>query len=990
VTNPIAQSSTLNPQSPFSPASVPTSLNDKRQNATFPTLNPPKMNTMVYAPDVNILIAHNAQTMDVSKDIVRGEVQRKENSASSLFFTLANPELRYTSGSISRMDRIACFLTRTNKLQVFSGYLDTIPWMQAYPGTVDFRATCTIKRLLHTWWNPALPSSQNLFDQIGNSTNQSDSGIGTILQNILIQVGKWDPSQIHIQNFPPEFLTFLNNYMVTSNMTANNAAIGQAYTALILGSDQSPGPMSAVGYQAGDPVGTPITAANANSAFYLAQIVQAVDARGMGPNVNTTADTQTVQQTATGLVGSRDQSVQEAGQQLTQYATNQQLQNSASDAAILAFACCMVESGGGTPELLMYANNQDPDSLSYYHDQLSTNGSSEGLFQQQATGNWGTTAQRMNPYSSAGMFLDKLQSVTGWRNMDPGQAIQAVQNGAATNVGLYDTAVLEASKMVQAYRAAQTGASTAANVITAQIPGFSSLTTGLGGGVNPTSSVMNTAMGVATTSPNMPGAVDTVTGKPNPDSEGAINAAMVYIATPYSQTLGGGNTPGVGLDCSGMVQAAFRSIGQQIPRNTGQQLAGLEKIPLAAAGRGDILQTRGGGHTGIYLGGGMWVQTGGPPGVPGHVEAINPLQAYAALHVCNNGGVDSLAAWQPSSTMGPGSVPGTGSGGQIGTGGDASGQEPIARNLFTYMFSPTNYASSFADFTTGEKAYIDDQPLIQVVSAMAGASLRNFQSSPTGDLLFYYPDPFGMDGKPTIFNLEDIELTDCHIDLSDDALTTHVYVDGDLQMLGEADSALGWLTTSGVATVENDWLYRRLITAAPGDVDSSLTAQQLMNRFGVRPYRQTYQVAGNADLEFLLACKIFMGKWAAQYTTNLGLTFLPELYPGYRISLVGHNLSVYVGAVTHVFDWERGFRTMATVSAAGNPNANTTIFSSMPGFLNPVQSAPDASNRTTTGSRQTGPGFANPLAGSLLDGTLSGDNSGAGGLRPFTTVSPIE
>jgi cell wall-associated NlpC family hydrolase len=990
VTNPIAQSSTMNPQSPGSVASIPTAVNDLRQNATFPTLNPPQMKTLVYAPDVQITIAHNAIMLDLSADIVRGEVQRKENAASSLFFTVSNPDLRYTSGALSRMDRINCFLTRTNKVQVFSGYLDNIPWMQAYPGTVDFRATCTIKRLLHTWWNPALPSSQLLFNQIDNAVGTEDSGIGSILQQILIQVGHWDPSTIHIQNFPQEFLTFLNNYMAQSNMTANNAAIGQMFAASILGEDQSPGPMSAVGYQASDPVGTPITAANANTAFYVAQFVQAVQARGMGPIVDTTADNQTVTQVAGALTGSRDQATQEAGQQLTQYATNQQTQNSNSDAAILALACAMVESGGGTVNLTMYANNQDQDSLTYFYNGLSTNGSSEGLFQQETS--WGTTAQRMNPYSSCGMFLDKLTAITGWRNMDPGQAIQAVQNGAATNVALYDAAVPVAAKTIQAYRAAQQGATSAANVITAQIPGISSLTTGLGGGTNPAVTGVTTALGVATTSPSVSAAINSATGGVSPDSEGAINAAMSFIGTPYSETVGGGDTPGVALDCSGMCQNAFKAIGVSIPRNTTSQYAGLPKILPATAQRGDLLQTNGGGHTGIYLGGNMWIQTGGPTPMPGP-QPINPATCYAALHVCANGGINPAAAWTPPALMGPGSVPGTGSGGQIGTGGDSSGQEPIARNLFSYMFSPDNYAAEAADLATGEKAYIDDQPLIQVVTSLAGASLRTFQSSPTGDLVFYYPDQFGMDGKPTIFNVEDIELTDCHIDLSDDALTTHVYVDGDISMVGEADTVMGWLTTSGVATVENEWLYKRLITAAPGDVDSTLTAQQLMNRFGVRPYRQVAQMAGNADLEFLLACQIFMGKWAAQYTTNLGVTFLPELYPGYRINLVGHNLEVYVGAVTHVFDWERGFKTMATVSAAANPNANSTIYSSMPGFLNPVQTAPGASNTgTSTTTPFTGPAFANPIPGGPLDHLANsfGTSFGAGGLSPVQTVSPIE
>src|SRR4029077_13585494 len=130
--------------------------------------------------------------------------------------------LRY-NGLFSRMDRVAVFLTRVQKLPVFSGYLDEVPWMQAYPGTVDFRATCTIKRLLHTWWNPGSSQSAGFFDQINAAFSTAgdgqahDSGIGSILRSILEQVGKWTPDSIHIQNFPQEFLVFLNNYFVETN-----------------------------------------------------------------------------------------------------------------------------------------------------------------------------------------------------------------------------------------------------------------------------------------------------------------------------------------------------------------------------------------------------------------------------------------------------------------------------------------------------------------------------------------------------------------------------------------------------------------------------------------------------------------------------------------------------------------------------------------------------------------------------------------------------
>ena len=990
LSNNIGLGATLNTSAIPTGLATPNSINDTRQTAQFPTLNPPAMKTLIYAPDVNILIAHDANMLDLSADIVRGQVIRKENAASSLGFTVANPELRYTSGAISRMDRITCFLTRTTKVQVFSGYLDTIGWYQAYPGTVNFAATCTIKRLLHTWWNPGLPQSLDLFNQIDAAAGTSDSGIGSILQQILIKVGNWSPDQIHIQNFPPEFLTFLNNYMVQNNVAATNASLGQQFNELLVGSDQSPGPMAAVGYQASDPVGTNITAANASTPFYVAQFVQATDAKGMGPIVDTTSNDQTQLQASVALEASNNAQTREAGQQFQQYVTNQQTQNSNSDAAILALACAMVESGGGSLNLVMYANNLDPPSLTYFYQALSTNGSSEGLFQQQANGAWGTTEQRMNPYSSCGMFLDKLNTITGWRNMDPGQAIQAVQNGAATNVALYDAAIPVAAKTVQAYRATQQGAATATNTALNQIPGLSAVATGLGGGTNPVVTGMNTALAAATTSPTPAAAANTLTGRPSPDSEGAINAAYSMYLTPYSQTIGGGDTPGVGLDCSGLVQNAFKAVGVSLGRDTYDQISNGLPIPPAQAQRGDVLQTDGGGHTGIYLGGNTWIQTGGPDGHPGQIQSINPATAYSCRRMCANGGQDPAAPWTNPSLMGPGTVPGTGSAGQIGTGGDASGDEPIARNLFSYIFEPNNYISAFADLLTGEKTYIDGQPLMQVVTALAGASLRNFQSSPTGDLIFYYPDPFGMDGKPAIWNIEDLELKDCHIDLSDIPMVTHAYVEGDLTMIGESDSATGWLTTSGVATVENQWLYKRLITVAPGDIDNNLSAQQLMNRFGVRPYRQTYQLAGNADLEFLLACQIFMGKWASQYETQLGITFMPELYPGMRINLVGHNLAVYITQVIHTFDWEQGFSTQMTVAAAGNPKANTAIYSSLPGFLNPVQSAPAASNTTTTGQQVYSPGYAAPIAGGPLSSPAGGFGTTAGpfpGLTPYKTVS---
>ncbi len=976
------------PAAPGGPGATPSAANNKRPNSSFPTLNPPKMNTAVYAPDVTIIVEHNGTPYDISKDIVRGQIVRKENAASSLFVTLANPNLRYTSGDgqFSRMDRIVGYLTRTTRIQVFSGYIDKIPWMQAYPGTVDIRATCTLKRLLHTWWNPALPQSMLLFDQINASPQSSDDGLTAILQDLMTKVGNWPANTVHIQAFPMRFITFLNNYFLTSNIQATNHQRAEDFAKLLLGDDTSPGPGAAVGYQASDAVGSAAGATNAGPQFYLQQIVQACDDRGMGPVVDVTANSQTVTNTADIFESAPTadpqtaptvQAIHSAGQDLAQYSSNWQAQNAASDAAILAVAAATIESN-----MTEQANNADPTTLTFYYDSLSTNGTSAGLFGMPNNGSWGTAAQRMNPLASAGMFLDKLNSITGWRNMDDGQAIWLVLQSANSQITKYDGAIPAATKLVQAYRQATQGANNAATSALGAVPGAGALTGLLGGGANPISNVTG-AIGGATTSPVSAASGAAQTGRPVPDSEGAINAAMTFLGAPFQE----GGDSHAGLDSGGLVQVAFNSIGFSIQNGPNWLRDNVPPVPVGSAARGDILLADYGGQAGISLGDGTWLNASGPG--PASVAPI-PQGAGGVVwagRMCQNGGMDPGAVFTPGvtgSTAGTGLPPGTGTGATSGGGGGSTtGSEPIARNLFSYIFRPTNYAMAFADYLTGEESYIDAQPLIQMVRALCTASLRSFQSAPNGDFMAYYPDYFGLDGKPAILALEDIELKDCHIDLSDDNLTTHVYIEGDYTMMGMADQTYGWLNTCGVATVENTQLYQSIIQAAPGDVDQNMSAQQLMSRFGVRPYRDSYSIAGNSALEFLLAVQIFMGKWASQYETDIGMTFMPELYPGMRVLMVGHNLTVYCSAVTHEFDWEHGFSTTATVSAAANAAGASAILSSAPGFLNPVSTNPlGGGNTSNTGAGvlgsliTSGGGFAGATPGSPI--TQLGESAGLG------------
>jgi peptidoglycan DL-endopeptidase CwlO len=69
--------------------------------------------------------------------------------------------------------------------------------------------------------------------------------------------------------------------------------------------------------------------------------------------------------------------------------------------------------------------------------------------------------------------------------------------------------------------------------------------------------------------------------------------ARRQVGVPYSW---GGTSPNAGFDCSGLVYAAYRSIGRKIPRSSWDQLRVGLPIRFARLRPGDLLFTEDGGH----------------------------------------------------------------------------------------------------------------------------------------------------------------------------------------------------------------------------------------------------------------------------------------------------------------------------------------------------------------------------------------------------------
>jgi cell wall-associated NlpC family hydrolase len=78
-----------------------------------------------------------------------------------------------------------------------------------------------------------------------------------------------------------------------------------------------------------------------------------------------------------------------------------------------------------------------------------------------------------------------------------------------------------------------------------------------------------------------------------------VTAALDYQGTPY--VLGGESKSGI--DCSGLVQAAFSKLGISVPRLVHQQETVGQKVDsLKDAKPGDLIVLNGGDHIAIYLG----------------------------------------------------------------------------------------------------------------------------------------------------------------------------------------------------------------------------------------------------------------------------------------------------------------------------------------------------------------------------------------------------
>jgi len=202
------------------------------------------MKRLVYAPKVWVFIRSSnitdengdAKIYDVSSDLVRGTVTQNLGDLSKARFELRNRFYKWLRDRNDKnkqiflpMDLCTIWMQRISgrPVQVFTGYLDSVPYYQAYPGNAIFEASCTLKKLAYNWFDPGLPvfinwlksngwafdpSTGNVIADVdmaasgapGGALVSNSASFADLLGRFMVDIAGWDPSDVLIGTLPPD------------------------------------------------------------------------------------------------------------------------------------------------------------------------------------------------------------------------------------------------------------------------------------------------------------------------------------------------------------------------------------------------------------------------------------------------------------------------------------------------------------------------------------------------------------------------------------------------------------------------------------------------------------------------------------------------------------------------------------------------------------------------------------------------------------------
>lgn len=859
------------------------------------------MRRLVYSPKVYAFVrtddTANGTTpyLDISDYIVRGNVTRLVGSASTASLTLRNPNKIFTGNNVGRtptfhpMDPITIYMSRYEDfpVQVFTGYLDKTPYLQLFPGTVQLQASCTLKRLLHTYWDPALPFTREFMAKYGwfqdpttgqmqNAASQAttvgdkgkldDGSIGQVLYAVLTEarLGNWKDNEVFIEQLPSDLIERITD--IYKGFAEDQKVLEDQLTALfrqIVGSGSN-------GTGGGNPNGsanvTPSGTVTGLDKIIPGLVTAAVN-HGIPPLfVVTTWNAEgAVSDTTPNFAGARGYFQFTSAVPYSFY-TNKPV-NYPKDAGDLAIAA----------DLFCGAARYKLDHNPSYKNQANWEA-------------WAEDTQKPGTGAYASYWAAKLAEAKQW--------ITKYASGLPYAPGTVSGTVQTKDSTTSPPKGSSAGSDSSGGVkIYAPIAGNVSY----GRGWHEASLGV---VGETTTSGHLHWHSGIDAGVPaGTPCIAPCDGEITYATSNWSD--------------GGMIHFKFTKDVGGIKKGT---IIGWGHIEPPLVGVGPV------------KGGTMIARSGNPSGGP-HVHFILRTDGTDSGGDGNADPSPLLHALMKGSTAVVDATDSTTAGSTTGTADGSTLSNSTATAFANQVSWSSIEESSEAILLQGDKSLMNDKQIMPFIQELTSAALRQFQSLPNGDFFAFFPDYFGdFNHRKPYWKIDDIEILDGKIELTDDALATHVYIVGDTGVPFDGVNFVDQVLSGGVVTIFNAFESGFVLggddeTQAasrtmfdPRHPKSKLLAERadavkFLQKYGARPYYEEVPAIRSPYYEAFYAFQTFQLLWSRTFLTEFQFTFMPEVYPGGIVAFEDHNLQCYVDSVSHDFDYEAGFTTTAQLSA---------------------------------------------------------------------------
>ena len=418
----------------------------------------------------------------------------------------------------------------------------------------------------------------------------------------------------------------------------------------------------------------------------------------------------------------------------------------------------------------------------------------------------------------------------------------------------------------------------------------------------------------------------------------AANFAINKVGLPYGRA--GGPNNGIGpnessYDCSSLVASAWQAAGQNLAGTTSTQWASSNEASIPFSTAADVASLNPGDllyvndvpgdsgpnpqHVAMYVGNDTIVEAGNSQtGV--HAVSLSSWMSYwtggsgvfaGAKRVTGSNGSavsssGTLATAAGASTAGINTANGSGS---------LPGGSLVWGNWLPSAAATNSVAQEF----TGLRVFMNDVPIMPTLTAIVKSGLRSYCTAPNGDFIAWFPDYFGTYGYASKWILSPLEMLDFNIVWSDANLITHQFVAGSYENAenttiypdsnGLSVTVQNELQTLGIATIDVPGLFQALFNVDPGNPNEKgifADVNAIYQQFGARINFDQMPTVPSGLAEFFFAVRIWMESWASQFSANIPISFMPELFPGMLLVIQEFGFQAYITSVTHTIDLTSG------------------------------------------------------------------------------------